>query len=73
MRPLRETPVKVARDPEMPTAEEVEEHNATHLPHRSWCPVCVKARGKEDAHSKVSQKGEKPTVSMDYESFGEDL
>ncbi len=54
----------------MPTAEEVEEHNATHLPHRSWCPVCVKARG--DAHRRVKQKGEKPTVNMDCKTFGEE-
>ena len=64
-------PVKVARDPGLPTAQELEEHNATHLPHRSWCPVCTKARGKEDAHKKGQTKGEKPIVSMDYKSFGE--
>ena len=64
-------PVKVARDPGMPTAEEVEEHSATHLPHRSWCPVCVKARGKEDAHKQVHKDG-KPIVSLDYKAFGEE-
>ena len=64
-------PVKVARDPGLPTAQELEEHNATHLPHRSWCPVCTKARGKEDAHKKDQVKGDKPIVSMDYKSFGE--
>ena len=55
----------------MPTEQELEEHNATHLPHRSWCPVCTKARGKEDAHKKAQVKGEKPIVSMDYKTFGE--
>ena len=43
---------------------EVEEHNVSHL-------VCVKARGKEEAHKKVREQGEVPTVSMDYKSFGE--
>ena len=64
-------PVRVARNPGDPTDKEVEEHNVTHLPHRSWCPVCVKARGKEEAHKKVREQGDVPTVSMDYKSFGE--
>ena len=64
-------PVRVARNPGDPTDKEVEEHNVTHFPHRSWCPVCVKARGKEEAHKKVREQGEVPTVSMDYKSFGE--
>ena len=67
----RTPPVKVAKDPGLPTALELEEHNATHLPHRSWCPVCMKARGREDAHKKGQIKGEKPIVSMDYKTFGE--
>ena len=71
----QDPPVRVARDPGAPTEREVEEHNATHLPHRSWCPVCVKARSKEDPHDKRSRKKEqdgKPIVAMDYKSFGED-
>ena len=64
-------PVRVARNPGDPTDKENEEHNVTHLPHHSWCPVCVKARGKEEAHRKVREQGEVPTVSMDYKSFGE--
>ena len=67
-------PIRVQKDPGCPTAEEVETHNLTHLPHRSWCPICVKARGKEDGHfrSKDSKEGRKPTVSFDYKSFGQD-
>ena len=70
----QDPPVRVARDPGAPTEREVEEHNATHLPHRSWCPVCVKARSKEDPHDKKNKKeqGGKPIVAMDYKSFGED-
>ena len=33
--------------------------------------MCVKVRGKEEAHKKVREQGEVPTVSMDYKSFGE--
>ena len=37
-------PRKVLRDLGQPTAEEVEEHRIDHLPFRSWCPFCMKAR-----------------------------
>ena len=63
--------VRVARNLGDPTDKEVEEHNVKHLPHRSWCPVCVKPRAKEEAYKKLREQGEVPTVSMDYESFGE--
>ena len=64
-------PVRIAKDPQQPTEQDIKEHNVTHLPQRSWCPVCVKARGREDMHRKVLDKGDKPTVSMDYKAFGE--
>ena len=44
-------PLKVAADTRMPTQKEIDEHCVTHLPHRSWCEVCIKAHGREDAHS----------------------
>ena len=66
-------PIKVARSPNTPSADELAKHYATHTPYRSWCPVCVKARGKEDAHRRCT-KGEcgKPIVSADYKSFSHD-
>ena len=51
-------PVKVATDPRMPTQRETDEHCVTHLPHRSWCEVCIKARGREDAHASQKEFGE---------------
>ena len=63
--------IGVARDLEAPTKSKVEEHNATHLPHRSWCQIRAQARGKEDAHRTVKTKGDKPVVTMDYKTFGE--
>ena len=33
---------KIARVSDMPSQEEVEMHNLSHLPYRSWCPHCVK-------------------------------
>ena len=31
----------------IPTAKEVEEHEATHIPYRSWCQFSVRGKGKE--------------------------
>ena len=36
--------------PGLPSNAEVEHHNLTHLPYRSWCPFCVAARRKNNAH-----------------------
>ena len=44
--------VKNIVDPRLPTKEEVNAHNMFHSPYRNWCPVCVKARGKESDHRK---------------------
>ena len=41
------------RDIRVPTQEEVEKHNLTHLPFRNWCPHCMKGRGKEAPHRSV--------------------
>ena len=37
-------------DPRLPSVEEVEQHNLTHLPYRNWCPICIKAKGKDLDH-----------------------
>ena len=71
-----EVPVKVAKDPGLPTPEERDRHNMTHNPYRSWCPVCVEARGKEDPHRKQKKKkkddDEVPEVGLDYKAFGQE-
>ena len=36
--------------PHRPTAQEVEEHNLTHCPPRSWCDHCVKGQTKDQPH-----------------------
>merc|ERR1711873_84906 len=50
-----------------PTAEEVEQHMATHIPFREWCPHCVAGKSKIDPHIKGS-KGQRtiPKISLDY-------
>ena len=71
-----DAPIKIARDPGSPTPVQMEEHFVVgHLPYRSWCPVCVMARGKEDPHHRA-KKGEEdgvPAVVMDYKTFGQEI
>ena len=43
---LRRQAFTLYLNPQRPTAKEVEEHNATHLPYRSWRLVSVKSRGR---------------------------
>ena len=43
------------RDPGMPTQEEIEEQNLSHINFKPWCEACVKARGKDRTH--VTVKG----------------
>ena len=51
-----------------PSREEVDRHNVTHLPYRSWCPHCVRGKAKRRAHKKRMRKerGGIPVISLDY-------
>ena len=40
-----------------PSEAEVEQHELTHLPFRSWCRHCVRAKGKESPHHESSPGG----------------
>ena len=63
----------VACKPCMPSAQEVELHNTTHIPFRSWCPYCVAGKAKANAHR--SQDEDKVcsdnVVSIDYAFVGD--
>ena len=48
--------------PTLPSKKEVEFHNLTHIPYRSWCPFCVAARRKNSAHK--SSNGARRTVPL---------
>eukprot|EP00959_Pyramimonas_sp_CCMP1952_P118616 2479603-Pyramimonas_sp.AAC.1 len=50
-----------------PSREEVEAHNTTHLPCRSWCPHCVRgtARRRNHGRRKRERNGRAPVISMD--------
>ena len=55
------------RDIRIPSPEEVDRHNMTHLPFRNWCPHCMRGRGKEAPHHRSKEgQGELPEVSLDF-------
>ena len=59
---------RVLRDPGAPTEAEVERHNMTHMPFRSWCPACVEGKARDKHHQKSEDQGEKgiPEIVFDY-------
>ena len=63
---------RVPADPGRPTKKEVDEHNASHIPYRPWCPHCVKGKAVSDPHkSKRTDRDDMKdtgvvTVSLDY-------
>ena len=70
-----EAPIRMQRNPADPTPEERARHDATHLPYRPWCPVCVEARAIEDPHYKLTKDEKKqglPQICADYCEIGED-
>ena len=68
--------VKMRPSPTLPSPKEVAEHDATHCPYRSWCPVCVSASGHEAPHNRRSERDEEtgfPVISMDYEALEDEI
>ena len=53
-------------DNDRPSDEEVAYHNITHLPYKSWCPVCVACEGKEKPVETGKEQSSTPTTAMDY-------
>ena len=55
---------KGMKAPQQPTRQERFEHNLTHLPYRTWCPICVKSKGRTDNHPKQTSK--QPVIQVDF-------
>ena len=55
----------------LPSEAEVEQHDLTHLPFRSWCRHCVRAKSKESAHPE-SSPGAVSKFATDHMFMGED-
>ena len=55
---------KAATTPYMPTPQEVQEHNLTHLPYRNWCPICVRGKGRTTNHP--PRRSKRPVVQVGF-------
>ena len=58
------TNAQAVQAPKQPTPQEILEHNVTHLPYRSWCPICAQARGRQNNHPK--QHSKLPIIQLDF-------
>ena len=58
--------------PRLPSRQEVQEHELTHIPYRSWCVHCVRGAGRSDAHRRRARQDEEEreqhmtTCGIDY-------
>ena len=55
----------------VPSGSDVEQHELAHLPFRSWCRHCVRAKSKESPHQEPSPGGVSK-FATDYIFMGED-
>ena len=52
-----------------PILKEIQDHELTHLPHRSWCGSFVAGRSGDRAHNRQKKSDgslQVPTVVLDY-------
>ena len=59
-------PMKAARKPYTPTAEERLQHEATHCPYRSWCEHCVAGVGPDSRHEHMKHADGIAHIEFDY-------
>ena len=59
---------RTMRAPIGPSKEEWMKHQATHVPYKPWCTVCVQGRGQERPHRSVPEEhvGPVPLVELDF-------
>ena len=61
--------------PTLPSKEEVDDHNRTHLPYRDWCGPCVAAKAIDGQHATGASDAHEPqvdTIAIDYGFLGTD-
>ncbi len=46
---------RVVRDVKTLTAQEMEEHNWTHIPSQPWCPACVAGKKPNSPHKRQTE------------------
>ena len=54
------------QDPRLSTQREIDDHNLTHLPYKSWCAHCIAGKGKVAHHTKQDWKDGLPELHLDY-------
>ena len=52
--------------PALPSQEEIEKHELTHLPRASWCEACQAAKSREDNFDESTEKPQRPVFSLDF-------
>ena len=57
----REVAIPIS-DPREPTITEKEVHEFTHLPPQPWCEQCVRGRGTENPHKRVTFERAESTI-----------
>ena len=45
-----------------PSKQEIEEHELTHTPFRSWCKFCVKGRANNNPHRRRNKEDEEKNL-----------
>ncbi|CAK0839220.1 unnamed protein product, partial [Prorocentrum cordatum] len=66
---------RVLKAPHEPSQKEIAEHEAMgHATYRSWCRVCIAAKGQGQPHLRAPEDDETavPVVSSDYAFMGQD-
>ena len=66
--------ILVPKAPVLPSAEEIERHNACHIPFRSWCKFCVAGKAKANPHFQKFEcrPCDANVVQLDYAFMGKD-
>ena len=64
--------VRKMQDPALPSKAQVESHQLTHLPFRSWCDHCVRGRGREMNHQKAAVEERGPEFHLDFAFMGQE-
>ena len=58
--------VKKMIDPRLPSEDEVRDHYRFHIPYRNWCPICVKAKGRDADHTVSDRDRTVSEYCLDY-------
>jgi hypothetical protein len=58
-------PLRIAKNPKLPSPEYVELHERMHVPYRDWCKWCNMGRGRGTPHRHTGPSTV-PIVGVDY-------